>query len=542
MNSSLSRLAVLAVIVYASLAGLRTLYDPDVWWQMATGRHLVTTGHIARTEIFSYTAQGAPWIYPVGAGVIFHMLYSLGGVRLLSMLSVVACGLTAWILLRRGGVMRCVVIALAVPAIAAATMVRANMFTTVLAAVFLTTLTGPSPALWLLPLLMIAWVNLHPGFIYGLAIVLVFVFSRPRQLAPVAAATLAATLINPWGWRIYEAILAQNASMPLHRAFIAEWSPAPLSWAVLQDSLHWRDPLSQVYWLFLLAAAGVIAGLLRRQIWGPFILAASAAAALSFYRFTGLFAVAAGAILPDLLSGAGFSLRFLPQVFNPFLLAPLIILFAGWRSEQLISNQFYFSHGSNEVFGVGAAPWIPDRAARFIEEHGLPRELYHDYVLGGYLSWRLAPRYPVFIDGRALPYGDGLFVEREKLSGKSPDGADWRAAIERWKIHTMLISTDRSNGYGALALRSLCDSKDFGLAYLDETAAVFVTPNPPTELPYLSCETAKIPPPPADASTAQRYLYWANLATLYNELTRPAEAEQAITECRRIFEIGRAHV
>src|SRR5580658_10369074 len=104
--STVSRIAALAVIVYAFLAGFHTMDDTDLWWQMASGRYLLVTGHIARTEIFSYTAPGAPWIYPVGNGLIFQLLYQAGGFRLLSLLSAVAGALIAAVCIRRGVLLR----------------------------------------------------------------------------------------------------------------------------------------------------------------------------------------------------------------------------------------------------------------------------------------------------------------------------------------------------------------------------------------------------------------------------------------------------
>src|SRR5579871_6454134 len=76
-----------AAVVCAFLAGLRTLAEFDLGWQMATGRWIVTHHQIPSTELFSYTAAGQPWIYPVGAGIIFYALYLLGGYAALSWLT-----------------------------------------------------------------------------------------------------------------------------------------------------------------------------------------------------------------------------------------------------------------------------------------------------------------------------------------------------------------------------------------------------------------------------------------------------------------------
>src|ERR1700728_5041704 len=55
---------VLLTLGYALLAGLKTVVDFDLGWQMATGRYLVAHHTISRTELFSYTAPASEWIYP----------------------------------------------------------------------------------------------------------------------------------------------------------------------------------------------------------------------------------------------------------------------------------------------------------------------------------------------------------------------------------------------------------------------------------------------------------------------------------------------
>ena len=63
---------------------------------------------------------------------------------------------------------------LAIPSIASRTAPRADLFTTVLFAALLTLLwrhyRGRRAPLWLIPLLMLIWVNAHPGFVAGLAL------------------------------------------------------------------------------------------------------------------------------------------------------------------------------------------------------------------------------------------------------------------------------------------------------------------------------------------------------------------------------------
>ena len=129
-------LLCVAAIVYAFLAGLRSLSEFDLGWQLATGRWIVEHRQIPSVDVFSYTATGKPWVYPVGSSLLFYLAYRLGGWSILSWLHAVACAGTVSILLRRPSLPSAALAVLAVPAIAIRTRPRADMFTVILFAAF----------------------------------------------------------------------------------------------------------------------------------------------------------------------------------------------------------------------------------------------------------------------------------------------------------------------------------------------------------------------------------------------------------------------
>ncbi len=84
-------LTVLSV-VYALLAGLRTVGEFDLGWQLATGRYVVQQGQIPAGDVFSYTARGNPWGDPMFGGTFFtltgmHMAHVLSGVIYLGVIA-----------------------------------------------------------------------------------------------------------------------------------------------------------------------------------------------------------------------------------------------------------------------------------------------------------------------------------------------------------------------------------------------------------------------------------------------------------------------
>src|ERR1039457_2106681 len=231
LNRRLFLVLAAIALIYAFLAGLRTVSDCDLGRQLATGRSVVQHDHISSTDVFCYTAQGEPWIYPVGSGLVLYATYLLGGYALISWLGALACVATVALLLRRGSAVSAGIAILAVPLIAWRTTPRADMFTVVLFAAFLSLLwenyqTGQA-RLWSLPLLMVAWVNVHFGFAAGLALILAYVgveltetilgdtrrraaMQRLRRSSGWLLCTVVATLANPWGWGLYRALLLQE--------------------------------------------------------------------------------------------------------------------------------------------------------------------------------------------------------------------------------------------------------------------------------------------------------------------------------------------
>ena len=126
----------------------------------------------------------------------------------LSWIGALACAGTVALLLHRKGLISSALAVVAVPLIANRTQPRAEMFTTVLFAAFLSLLwrhyrNGRS-AVWLLPILMVLWVNLHLGFVAGLAICAAYVVlesSRSALSNQTADRTRSTCKVRGHGWR-----------------------------------------------------------------------------------------------------------------------------------------------------------------------------------------------------------------------------------------------------------------------------------------------------------------------------------------------------
>ena len=225
-------LYVLTLLLVLALAVSSVTFF-DFWWYLASGERILAQRAVPSTDPFSYTAEGRPWINHMWATqVLFVLVWRAGGrVALILGKGAVVTATFAVVLLtmRRRGVHP--LVAVVVTLLAAWTgwlfwHVRPQVFTYLFLAVFLYLLREgweSRPRTWpLFPLLMVPWVNLHAGFLTGLAILgLVSVGTAvPRLLdrdperrragwrvlglgAALTGVTLLASLVNPYGvWAV----------------------------------------------------------------------------------------------------------------------------------------------------------------------------------------------------------------------------------------------------------------------------------------------------------------------------------------------------
>lgn len=545
-------------LIYAFLAGLRTISDPDSFWQLASGRWIAQHHQVFSTDVFSYTAQGQPWIYPAGSSLFLYWMYVAGGYALLSWIGAFACAGTVALLLRRGSAATAAVAIVAVTIIAGRTAPRADMFTAIIFAAFLSILwenyQTNRALLWVLPLLMLGWVNFHLGFVAGLGLIVAFVgidllemlFGRERRSAalerlqrawPWYAGTALATLANPWGWGIYTALIRQNRAMALHSGWIAEWGKVPLTWAADTVILSVRNPRSSFYLLMTIAAVAAIVAIVQRQFGTGILLLGAIYIGVEHVR---MFAVAACVIV--ILGGALLDLatkqveaRFPYKrilLAGAFAMVVAVAALAGVRSYDAVRNHNH----SPSTFGAGPG-WLPHRAMEFVRRENLPGEIFNTYNEGGYVLWMLGPERRDYLDGRAIPFGTDLFHHEAELLQSSLDSDRWKRESERYNINTIILPLDRFEGALAAA-KGFCESKNWAPVYLDEVAAVFVRRTPETEdlikRNPIDCATAPLPAPPPAKSRGAAFNQWADAASLLAALGRNSEALAAADEAEAL--------
>ena len=216
----------------------------DLGWHLAAGDLIRDRGHVPFQDPWSFTLgnrqwYNLSWLWDVMASVIFQYTKFWG-----LLLSTLVCGAAivgylASVCLNRGASSAAVCVSvfsacLLYPSFATPPnvylAVSPNTFTMLFCVIFYGECLKRTRC-FLLPLMMVAWVNLHGGFLLGFLIVGVFggVALLKRDWAGVktyvlaAIGCFAAIFVNPLGWNIFEGLTATLGHFV--QASITEWQP-----------------------------------------------------------------------------------------------------------------------------------------------------------------------------------------------------------------------------------------------------------------------------------------------------------------------------
>jgi tetratricopeptide (TPR) repeat protein len=506
--------ALLALLALA-LFGLRTISHSDFWMTLASGRWIAIHG-APQTDPFSLLRPDAPWLDPMWLyDLMVYHLWSAGGAALVTAVHIAAV-LAAFGLLMRaarplGGVLA-LAVALLVAAwlLAPAFMARARVFTLVFPALFICCLARHGDRWWIWLVLFpaqVLWTNMHHTFRLGPVICLLFALQewlrwrqarrQPEGATPVACrvwlkplllagATLAATLMNPYGLNIYAAVssvglgsgsllLAEQVSAFSYvfggsdkNALI--WAAAVVNLMGLIAEKH-RLPLA----VTLLALLGT----------GLAIMTPHYATIMAVFSFP-FFVLSVRAVGLFLWDSFAEVVQRRQELFARLLVGGLLVVTV-FTIGRLASNHYYWSHGSGSAFGLGInEEALPAAATAVLRQEQFPAALLNNALDGGNLLWHL-PRRKVFLDARAPVHGAALLQLAAK--GFAGDGPSWRTIEERLRPAGVLINC--CHPQSILSLRNILSSGRWGLAYFDGTNALLLR-NTPEQRAWLENQQVRL--------------------------------------------------
>ncbi len=442
--------------------------DPDVWWHLRTGEWIFEHRAVPHVDPFSSFGAGKPWaayswLFELLLFGLFHRLGTVGIV-------VYTCGMLVGITIAIHHLVRRQLhdFSAAVLLIFAVCFSCGRLYTPRpwLLTIFFFALeldilmqarrSGRTRELAWLPVLFLFWANTHIQFVNGLVVLglaaaeaccgtrwtAVPTRLRPRPMFIAVAASVAATLCNPYGWHLYQ-VAHDLASQPGVLDRLQELQAIPFRG--LCD------------WCLLALVLGATAVLARARRLAPFeiaLLALAAVLAFRSQRDVWMVAVTAAAILSSRTSAPRAAATRVAPAFTPVLaVVAAAVVAVGFRCMAI----------DRSSLDAQVASKLPVGAVRFIRARAYMGPVYNDYAWGGYLIWAL--REPVSLDGRAALHGDERMERSVATWGGRPEWAD----DEELRAARLIVGATETPLVQLLRL-----APAYQLVYEDRTAAVFL--------------------------------------------------------------------
>lgn len=480
---------LLMVLVF--LLAARTPLDTDLYWHLAAGRQAWQIAQPVTVDVFSFTRAGQTWInHSWLSQVILYGLYQLGGNLALgawvASLAAVSMGLV-YAQMRGPAIFRAFLIVLACTVAAVVWSPRPQLMSLVLFAllgwIFYRYKWRKINQLWLLPLIFLAWSNLHGGWALGFMLVGVLVAGEVlnhalgnhspevlswREIGQVllwGGLSVPVLVLHPNGLEILK-IPFQTVEVRVLQQFIQEWASPdfhelfqqPYLWLLLGVlvAFGWSGRKVDGYDLLVVLWFGGL-GLVARRNFGPFALAASPV--LARYLWAALRSWRDAAWAEPGGWGPGpeepASLRRRPRGLRILNLI-LVGLFG------LIALVKLWAVTYPTFIDSAAAQMNPTGAAQYLADHQAAGRLFNEYNWGGYLVWTY-PQAPVFVDGRTDLYGDEIIGEWMQIIQAD---SGWAERLVKWKVDWVLIEPTRP-------LARVLTSAGWTVAYQDDHSVLF---------------------------------------------------------------------
>ncbi|MBI5281977.1 MAG: hypothetical protein HY858_09865 [Candidatus Solibacter usitatus] len=496
--------AVLAMVIGVRYA--EPIQDSDAFWQMAYAKQMIERGTLRLDHtVFSWMPASNAMIYCAWIGeLILYGVWRLAGLAGLfalryGLVLAVVAGMALFA--RRRGLLHWpvtwLVLLVVTLAGSAGTLIKPEIFSLMLwnamLWVYFRARYEDSRWYYVMPAILLVWVNTHGAFIVAAPFLAVVLLSQRAFKA--AALCVVATLVNPYAWRYPYQLLRdyalrgtprpdeawnsahQSITSPLAADLHFTWYLGIMA-ALLATifALHaWRKPPGERVELALLAANLVYIPLfavyLRTTYFWPalfgytFLHLASTAPAAPILTVTHPWLRDSRKLRKRLWhwraatvsTSVDFGARAARQSLTAAALAAFLFLAgrAGWDAWR------HPSAGSWLGFGVNYSN--PVEEAEFLASRGLGGRIYNLFNSGGYLLWRLYPQNKVMVDARSFPYLQ--WFDQQSSFAKGDEFAEF---IKRHPADVAVIELSNVNVW-----RHFLRQQDWRLVFYGPSAAVF---------------------------------------------------------------------
>ena len=469
--------------------------DYDLWARMAVGKIFFQTGQVLPYDIFSYTLT-KEWIdHEWGSGVIFYFFadkfHDMGLLALKIILVFTILFLITRIVKLQNpkphahkNILFYILIILSA-FFGIFHTIRCQLFTFTLFTLWIYVLErvrrGETRLLWILPVTMLIWANLHGGFVAGIGLLGMYGVGEFLNRKPCAKYFLAliptslVTLINPYGFDYLKYIFHATT---MDRSGIGEWQMTNLFtgtnvWyslkiiiiiTVISLGYHYLKNRPGFYEIdkVRLIVLGITLYLAISHIKHQTFFVVSAASFI-YHDFYAMFKDAGNYLISknrEIMPKIMHSLDLVKSGLIYLLLIGGGMLFILYTPAQVIIPIDKFPLGSVE----------------FVRQNNLKGNLLTVFHWGSYAAWKLYPNCLIALDGRYEEvYPNKTFIEVSNFISfqNIPDlNIYWDSILKNY--HTDIIILSTQSEHSKKAYRVMKHRKGWQMVYKDIISAVFV--------------------------------------------------------------------
>jgi len=445
------------------LLSLSTLREGDLWWHLKVGEEILRLKSIPEVDYLSFTAFGEPFFFTRSwlSGLLLYIVFLLGGLQSLVLLQalvgLVVIGILMSLTLERGAKVRIasVAVVLSFLGLYSFSTARPVIFSYLCFSIFLWVIyiyryKGRN-RLWLLPIIMVLWVNLNSAWVTGLFLVGVFVILvfietifrrysllKIRSLLIWGVFTFLAIFINPLNIGILRD-LSTATNNPVNISFVSEWQPTTI-----------LLPHAWPFYLILVLLIVILAYSKKPPDWIELILVLLfLALSFRYIRILPFFYIIVAPTLGIMGSeleinsmsfreksarGEEGNQKQRKQQFNQLLVVGLLL--SAFLSIPQIRLRLI---GEPAIKLVDS--YFPIGASEYLDQ--LPQEGIRLFSLtewGGFLGWRHHPQMYVFNDGRVEQFPLSVWGDYYQIISA---GNGWYELLRTYQVDYVVLSKEQ---------------------------------------------------------------------------------------------------
>jgi len=474
MNKAIRILAVIAIVTFSIKSFSDNKADVDLWGNVGFVTALPWSPAFQYTNTFSFTEPEHIWInHEWLSEYILNRVYSVFGPSGLILLKILL-GLALITLVNmsikkdcRSGAVRFFFLILIISTIGYGFSFRPHLFTYLMLALFLYVLRHLNRnrlVLMSLPVLFLAWTNLHGAFFIGIVLMIIFIIAEAikafrtgtdqtglpdlKAMVLLLAILVGTSFLNPYGPDLWRFIF-ESAVTP--RPYLSEWAPFnPLA--------HFSDHTDFMV-LTVISVAAVIFSKKRRDKTWLIILIVAFLGALLLRRNIPVFAIVSCFVIPQYLDGiAAQPLQKIVTQLPRFLAAGVLAIFIAFSSWYIVAA------GKVDPLKIEVhGDRYPTEVINFVKENRIRGNLLVFFDWAEYCIWHI-PGCKVFLDGRftdaydrhtVSDYIGFLYLEK-----------NWENALSRYPVNMVLLHKGNPS-YTMMSLRGgwklVCEDPISGL-------------------------------------------------------------------------------